>query len=246
MKITFQAFLFLFCVVHNFSFAQSTGGIGASLKLDTTKNGITLPKILSIVPGSPAAAHNMQAGWYIISVNGLPCKNKSLEEVVSNIRGVEGSTVNLEIADNPQGKKKIEYSLIRATIQANSNAPLPDPKDAFVVACEQEVKLLKRKGHSIAKAVSSDCGDYFFSFDASEGNYTVKLLALTPANSISANVYDSRNESVTTNLFADNSNTSTTILTTSIKMTNNSAGVVSVTIKEPRSNCKGMYIIVYK
>ncbi len=246
MKITFQAFLLLFCLLSSGAFAQSTGGIGASLKLDTAQNGTTLPKILSIVPNSPAAARNLQAGWYIVTVNGLPCKNKSLEDVVSNIRGAEGTTVKIEIADNPQGKKAIEYTLTRATIATNNNTPLPDPKDAFVMACEQEVKLLKRKGHSIAKAVSSDCGDYFFSFDATEGNYVVKLLALAPVNTISAEVYDSRTETLTTSLVAENNNSTTATLTANIKMAANSAGVVSVTIKEPQTNCKGMYIIVYK
>jgi DUF1365 family protein len=114
------------------------------------------------------------------------------------------------------------------------------------MSCEQEVKLLKRKGHSIAKAVSSDCGDYFFSFDATEGNYVIKLLALAPANTISAEVYDSRTETITTSLVAENNNSTTATLTANIKMTANSAGVISVTIKDPRTSCKGIYVIVYK
>ncbi len=246
MKYSFQSYLLLFCLLTTNVLAQSVGGIGASLKLDTTQKGMTLPKILNIVPNSPAAAQNIQAGWYILSVDGVPCKNKSLEEVVNNIRGAEGTTVKLEITDNPQAKKIKEITLTRATIQTNNNAPLFDPKEAFVLACEQEVKLLKRKGHIIAKAVSSDCGDYFFSFDASEGNYVINLFALTSANNVSAIVFDSRNEGVTTNLMVDSTNKTTARLTTNIKMAANSAGVVSVTMKEPYSECKGLYIIVYK
>lgn len=245
MKNKFQSYILLFGLLTTSAFAQSVGGIGASLKLDTIQKGATLPKILSVIPNSPAAANNIQAGWYILSVDGLPCKNKSLEEIVNNIRGAEGTTVKLEIADNPLAKKTKEFTITRANIQTN-NAPLPDPKDAFVLDCEQEVKLLKRKGHSIAKAVSSDCGDYFFSFDASDGNYVVKLFALTSADKISATVYDSRNESVTTNLIADHTINTIATLTSNIKMTANSAGVVSITMKEPYRDCKGMYIIVYK
>jgi len=246
MKYSILAIILFFCSFTTGTFAQTTGGIGATLKLDTTQNGTTLPQIQSILPGSPAAARKLQAGWYIVSVNGQPCQNKSLEDVVGGIRGAEGTTVKLEIADNPQAKKTIEYTLVRATIQTN-NAPLPDPKDAFVQVCEQDVKLLKRNGHSIAKAVSSNCGDYYFSFDATEGNYTVKLLALAPTNSISAVVYDSRTESVTTALVPQNTNNATTTtLTANVAMTPNSAGVVSVIVKEPNTNCKGMYIIVYK
>lgn len=247
MKYSILAIILFFCSFTTGTFAQTTGGIGATLKLDTAKNGTTLPQIQSILPGSPAAARKLQAGWYIVSVNGQPCQNKSLEDVVGGIRGAEGTTVKLEIADNPQAKKAIEYTITRATIATSNNTPLPDPKDAFVQACEQEVKLLKRKGHSVAKAVSSDCGDYYFSFDATEGNYTVQLLALAPTNSISAVVYDSRTESVITALVPQNTNNAaTTTLTASIDMTAISAGVVSVTVKEPNNTCKGMYIIVYK
>src|ERR1051325_6816606 len=55
-------FFFLFFIIPLQVFAQTPGGIGAVLMLDTAKNGSTMPRIKNLIAGSPAAAQHLPEG----------------------------------------------------------------------------------------------------------------------------------------------------------------------------------------
>lgn len=261
MKYRIIHVLFLIVMITTSLCAQTTGGIGAVLQLDTAAGGTTLPRIKSIVPNSPAAAKKLPEGAYILKVNDFECRNQSLENVVSYIRGEVGASVSLTLSDNPEGRKPKVYTLDRGTISiAPGNAAPADPTEAFNASCAQVATSLKRKGNSIVKTFTSECGDYYFSFEASDAQYKIKVLAMEATNTgayakgftITASTFDSNNEAAAVQLTAadstDNGNSKTWTLDGSIALKRNSVGVVTTKIHPlaDGDKCKAMYIIVYQ
>lgn len=227
---------------------QTIGGIGATLKLDTTKAGFTLPTILAIADNSPAAKAQLKKGSYIIAVDGTPCKNLDLEKAVEKIRGNAGTSVTLTIADNPEGVNAKDYQLTRATIQIV--AP-PDPSTAFSDECDKAVDELKKAGYKIVKNVNSDCGDYFFSFDADAHTYHVAVIAIaTKAGAVPPGVwlYDSNNEKGAEKLkLANTSEQDKAVIYTfdgHIEMKGRSVGIVKTLTSG--ASCKALRIVVYR
>jgi len=231
-----------------FAQAQTIGGIGATLKLDTAKAGYTLPAILAVADNSPAAKARLKKGSYIIAVDGTPCKNMDLEKAVGKIRGNAGSTVTLTIADNPEGTNAKDYELTRATIQIV--AP-PDPFTSFSDECDKAVDELKKAGYKIVKNVNSDCGDYFFSFDADAHTYHVAVIAISAkSGAIPPDVwlYDSNNENGAAKLKVVNtSEPDKAVIYTfdgHIEMKGRSVGVVKTL--SPGTSCKAIRVVVYR
>ncbi|MES2702345.1 MAG: PDZ domain-containing protein [Bacteroidota bacterium] len=252
--------LLLFCLTSGYveCGAQVTGGIGAVLKLDTAKDGTTLPRIQNVVPGSPAA-QSLKDGLYIVAVNDLQCKNESLEKIVGAIRGEVGTKVSIAVTEDQKGKHAKAYVLVRAAIQQPGPGTQPaDPTEAFYAECDAAAKKLKREGNSIVKTFTSECGSYFFNFDADAGKYVVKLMVLnakgTGANGFETNakVFNGSNEPAATVLKAiaaqDRGALSINTLTGEISFSAESVGVVSVDIKPLAdvTKCKAMYLLVYK
>jgi membrane-associated protease RseP (regulator of RpoE activity) len=243
-----------------FSLAQNMGGIGAQLLLDTVKDGYTLPRIKSVIPNSPAAAAGIPEGGYIIMVNELPCKNKTLEDVVKDIRGEAGTKVNISVSDNPEGKKAKDFSIIRAEIKQVPPAAAPDPAAIFSQEYENEVKKIKKQGFTIVKTFNSECGNFYFNFEADEHPNHVKVLTMearapgtnTKAFEAAADLFDNSNESVTTKLKANPSHESLNSvigeLEGSMTFKHNSIGVVNtqITAISDAKKCLAMYVIIYK
>lgn len=228
--------------------AQTIGGIGATLKLDTTKGGFTLPVILSAADNSPAAKAGLKAGTYIIAVDGQACKNLDLEKAVGKIRGNAGTTVTLSVADNPDGKNVTDYQLTRATIQVVT--PL-DAFSSFSDECDKAVTELKKAGYKIVKNVNSDCGDYFFSFDAEAHTYHVAVIAIAAKpGAVPPDVwlYDSNKEKDATKLkVANTSEPDKAAIYTfdgHIEMKGRSVGIVKTLTTG--ATCKAMRIVVYR
>ena len=69
-------------------------GIGAVVSIDSETN---LPKLGQIFKGSPAEKVGLRPNDLVYKVNGEATNGKSLSEVVSEIRGEEGTTVNITI-----------------------------------------------------------------------------------------------------------------------------------------------------
>lgn len=74
-------------------------GIGAQLSM---LPGDASALILKVLPFSPAAKANLQAEDRITKVNGEAVTGKSLDEVISLVRGPNGSTVTLEVQREKQ------------------------------------------------------------------------------------------------------------------------------------------------
>jgi hypothetical protein len=236
------------------SFAQNTiGGIGAQLMIDTA-GGYTMPRIMSLVQGSPAY-DKLKATDFIMSVNGTSCKNKTIEDVVAMIRGVAGTTVHITVADTKQGGRPREYDLIRVAMQV---AGPPDPVPAFNTWCENDLAQLKKNGFEIIKTFPSDCGNYFFNFDAEAGGYHIRVYSMeekgtdthTPGYSISAKVFDASNEpaaiQLTPSARVEVANTMIARLDGSVTFHKDCVANVAATIDGNPAKCKAMYIVVYR
>ncbi len=253
-KLKFVAFIICFLWCSSFVLAQTVGGIGARLALDSSA-GYTLPRIQGLVPGSPAAAV-LKDSLFIISVAGYNCKDKSIEDVVAKIRGEVGTAVKVTVADNKAGKKAKEYDLVRAAIQmpANNAVPAQDPLIGFYEQCEREAKLLRRKGLTVVKTYTSDCGSYFFNFDADANVYHVRLYALMQKNAanakLTARIFDGNNEAVFTELnkpeIKESGDLVTAISEGEMAFKRECVGVVNTRLEGDGAKCRGMFIVIYK
>jgi carboxyl-terminal processing protease len=88
--------------------------------------------VQSVVPDSPAQKAGLRAGDIIDSVDGESVAGKTLDQVVSSIRGAAGTTVKLEVAR--QGAAPFVLSIVRAQISvpAVSWAMVPGTKTADI------------------------------------------------------------------------------------------------------------------
>jgi membrane-associated protease RseP (regulator of RpoE activity) len=71
-----------------------TGGVGAALTADNTTG---LPKIMSVLPGSPAESSGLRAGDVITAVDNWPTTGQPLAKVVDAIRGITGGKVTVTV-----------------------------------------------------------------------------------------------------------------------------------------------------
>lgn len=246
--------IFIILITSCSSLAQNTiGGIGAQLIIDTS-GGYTMPRIMSLVQGSPAY-DKLKATDFIMSVNGTSCKDKSIEDVVGMIRGVAGTTVHITVADTKLGAHPREYDLIRVAMQV---AGPPDPVPAFNNWCENDLSRLKKTGFEIIKTFPSDCGNYYFNFDAEAGGYYIRVYSMEEKVSgthiagytISAKVFDASNELQAKQLNPSPSvevdNTKILQLNGSITFNRDCVGNVAITIGDDTKKCKAIFVAVYR
>ena len=234
-------------------YAQNIGGIGAMLAIDSTDD-VRMPVIKQLLPNSPAAAA-LKEKQFIIKVNDVSCNNKTIEETVAMIRGEAGSHVRLLVADNKKGKGATEHDMVRASIQQPPAPPVVDPVAAFNTESEAVVKQLKKLGHTIVKTFNSDCGNFFFNFNAEPGTYEVAIMVLeekpgaAAGNSMTARVFDNNNEAAAVTLkkgLPQNSG-SFTVGRLEGDITFGRACVGSVNTRATDAGgCKSMFIVVYK
>ncbi len=235
-------------------FAQNTiGGIGAQLFQDTS-GGQTMPRILSLVPNSPAY-DSLKATDFLIKVNDISCKDKELNDVVSMIRGVAGTKVKITVADTKEGARPREYMLTRVGIQL---AAPPDPVPAFNQWCDAQAKQLRKQGHETVKTFTSDCGNYFFNYNADAGTYHVRVYTmeekgagtLTPGFTANAKVYDGDKEAnaVPLNAAATSEANGTSIaqLEGAITFSRECVAIISIGGLSDAKTCRAMYIAVYR
>lgn len=84
-------------------------GIGVALGVDEATK---MPKIVKVFPGSPAAKTGLAEGDLIREINGAATTGLKLEQCVQMIRGLEGTSVRLEIIPVKEGTS-IEVELTR-------------------------------------------------------------------------------------------------------------------------------------
>lgn len=234
--------------------AQNIGGIGAQLLLDTT-GGTTMPRIASLIPNSPAYAQ-LNATDYIYKVNDIPCKDKTIEEVVGMIRGEVGTHVKITVADTKEGKRPRDFDLVRVGIQGVAPLTPPDLPANFIDWCDKEAQRLQMQGHTIIKTFNSACGSRYFNFEALPKQYHVRVMAMeekkegTPAFSITGRLFNNDNESETSAIHStDPKSISGMVIATAegdMTFKKECIGVVNVQVLNDITKCTKMYVIVYR
>ncbi len=86
-------------------------GIGIYMEADTENN---LIRVSSTIKNSSAEKAGLQAKDIIAKVNGVSYDASELSKMSTNIKGEEGTTVDLEIIRNGQ---KINYTLVRSSVE---------------------------------------------------------------------------------------------------------------------------------
>ncbi len=233
--------------------AQNIGGIGAQLFLDTA-GGHTMPRIQGLVANTPADSF-LKATDFIITVNGVSCKDKTIEDVVALIRGEVGTKVHIVVADTKDGKRQREYDLIRKGIQVQGGQAAASPVEAFNVWAENEAAQLRAKGYTIVKTFNSACGNRYFNFDAEARTYSVRVISLLTNDAGTAfnttmRVFDNDDETGATAINKTNTRRigSGIVMETEGDATfkKNCIGVVNVQANGDVNKCQGMYVIVYR
>ncbi len=88
--------------------SNSFGGIG--LAISQEQNGA---RIVSVIPGTPAAATRMQSGDVIIAVDGVPLQGKTIEEMKAKLRGQKNKPLEVTFVN---GEDTLSTTLRRTQI----------------------------------------------------------------------------------------------------------------------------------
>ena len=88
-------------------------GIGAYVSIDEDMN---LPRISGVMPGTPAERAELQTDDIISEVDKESTKGMELDDVVSRIKGPEGTTVHLTILRGTK-KEQIEVDVERSAVE---------------------------------------------------------------------------------------------------------------------------------
>ncbi|MFI5254589.1 MAG: S41 family peptidase [Candidatus Limnocylindrales bacterium] len=94
----------------NEDLSGSFSGIGAFLGEQAGS-----PIIVSVISGSPAAKAGLRSGDRIIAIDGAAADGLSVEDVVSRVRGPEGTTVTLTVI-HPDAAAPVVIPVVRAQI----------------------------------------------------------------------------------------------------------------------------------
>lgn len=126
-------------------------GIGAVLTANTDSRQV---QILSVYKDSPADKAGMKADDILVSVDGKSISGQTLSEVVSQIKGEEGTQVKLEVSRNG---KTVELTATRAKVEARTveyemkdaetgYLQITEFDDVTLDQYEQAMEDLKRQG----------------------------------------------------------------------------------------------------
>jgi len=89
-------------------------GVGVHIDFDPATG---YSKVLSTLPGSPAERAGLAAGDLIVAVDGILFKNKSLRDVVNQIRGKAGDKVSLTVL---RDQELVSLSMARESVAYES------------------------------------------------------------------------------------------------------------------------------
>lgn len=109
--------------------AEPSGGIGLMLGVEKDAPG---PKVLRVIPESPAAKAGIVPGATIEKIGGISTGGKSLADCVALIRGPVGSKLTLSVVA-PGASTAKEVELTRVTLAAPVKAKLRDPAAPLVI-----------------------------------------------------------------------------------------------------------------
>ena len=111
--------------------SQTSGelsGIGIRLGVDRKTSKLM---VVEPIPNSPASKAGLEAGDYILSINGKPTKLMTLEQASAEIKGEVGTKVQLKISREP--KQDFEVAISRAQIEL--------PSVSYTLNQEQDAKV---------------------------------------------------------------------------------------------------------
>lgn len=124
-------------------------GIGAVLNLSS--NTVL---VMGVLTGSPAEKAGLKAGDSILSIDNTPISGETLEEVVTKIRGVEGSVVNLSVLPK-HAKTSVAVAVTRGTIV------IPTTATRVVSNIKTTVASAIQAGKDVAHTVGQSAGALF-------------------------------------------------------------------------------------
>ncbi len=90
------------------------GGLGLEAALQEGRI-----KVMAVFEGGPAARAGLQAGDVIAAVNGASTQGQSLEQVIQQVRGMRGTSIELTVARGAQNETQV-YALTRELILGRS------------------------------------------------------------------------------------------------------------------------------
>ena len=140
------------------------GGLGLEV---TTESGLV--KVVAPIYGTPAYAAGIQAGDFILMLNGQPLRGMSLREVVEKMRGVPGSEISLTV----------------------SRAGFENPKDITLV--RSVIKVISVRGEVLAEGIGYVRVSSFQSGTAQSLRNEIKLLGDAYGQPLKGLILDLRN-----------------------------------------------------
>ncbi|MBL7044424.1 MAG: S41 family peptidase [Pirellulaceae bacterium] len=105
-------------------FSQIEGSfVGLGIELKAVENSLA---IISVIPGSPAAVAGLRAGDRIVGVDGVSTTNISTDEAANLLKGQEGSSVEIGIADGQGGLRRVQLVRRRVEVPSIEGARIVD------------------------------------------------------------------------------------------------------------------------
>ncbi len=92
------------------------GGVGISIEPDRASG---LFKVVSPMPGTPAYEAGVQAGDYILKVDGVATENLPMKKIIDMIQGEPGTRVTITV-QHEGDKKPVDLEITRAKINVES------------------------------------------------------------------------------------------------------------------------------
>jgi len=114
-------------------FSQIEGSfVGLGIELKAVEKSLA---IISVIPGSPAAVAGLRAGDKIVGVDGISTTNISTDEAANLLKGQEGSSVEIGIADEQDGLRRVQ--LVRRRVE------VPSIEGARIIDADHGVAYLR-------------------------------------------------------------------------------------------------------
>lgn len=124
-------------------------GIGCYVSYDTE---LSFARLGEIFPNSPAMEAGLKEGDWIIRVDGKYTRNKSLDEVVSMIKGESGTTVDLTIMREGE-KDFLEFEVERRAVPSQTiSYKLLDNQIAYIHIKEFDEVTIDQFAEALAEA----------------------------------------------------------------------------------------------
>lgn len=131
--------------------AGSFVGIGAYISMDPEKN---LPKIAGIMEGSPAEEAELRPNDLIYQIDGVSVQGMTVNEVVSAIKGEEGTEVQLSVIGEDGGY--YDFTVVRGIIERDTvDFEMLDEKMAYIRITEFDDVTVDQFADALAMAKGS-------------------------------------------------------------------------------------------